>query len=779
MRAAIRESPHGDRLMRTATSMAVGLSTMLTAAAAGMAFQPAFGTKALLVPVAVAAATATVTVATTRWLAPGRPLLVLFVSGAAWLLSATLTLSPTGQGGVPILDQIPAALDGVATGWSRLLDTTLPTAPDPRLLAVPFGLTWIAAATSVALGTGTSGGAVLPILPSLASLVAALVLATTISGGNDIVVVVFVVGAAMTVWARRVDWFRTGEATADPALFTGQAFSPAARGLWYGVAVALTLTTIAAVLLPLSHVSAFASRTAYDPRRHRAVRVGLGGDINPLTKVSGWWKFPNQVLFSTRSPTSGTWRLTVLDHYDGTSWSSSDGFLVAGKRTPPYVREPAHRSDPQVTQQIAIAGLTGLPLPEIGRPIRVSGNGILIAPASGALTRTKPLAPGFRYTVRYTILPRPSFTALASAHAPIRHTSTATSMFVATLPTKLREFLTTAENTAPTPFEQLIWVQQQLQDGCNYDPSAAPGSSLGRMASFCRVEGADSAEQFATALALVARGLGVPSRLVVGFAPGHRDPASGQYVVRSGDALVWPEVKFAETGWVAFSLTPRREDQPKPGPGVTQRQAASNQTPRTRATTRKPPPTSNPPAPTTPRNSSHPPATATRIVRLLAFVGVIVVLGYTMTILLLPPWWRRHIRRSGSPANRILYAWTDATDLIAVLAGREPKSATAADLLVEVEKTLPTRIAHPLRSLLALANPTAFSPRAASSADARRAWQLNDDFRKYLLHSTSRHRRVKYILAPTRTRTVVWQLVKTQMWNASQTSNGHRTSRPR
>lgn len=72
-------------------------------------------------------------------------------------------------------------------------------------------------------------------------------------------------------------------------------------------------------------------------------------------------------------------------------------------------------------------------------------------------------------------------------------------------------------------------------------------------------------ETFATAMALVLRENGIPSRLVTGFAGGERGPFGNYYLVRGRDAHAWVEAWCGPSlGWVAFDPTP-----PSGRPGVT------------------------------------------------------------------------------------------------------------------------------------------------------------------------------------------------------------------
>ncbi len=64
-------------------------------------------------------------------------------------------------------------------------------------------------------------------------------------------------------------------------------------------------------------------------------------------------------------------------------------------------------------------------------------------------------------------------------------------------------------------------------------------------------------EYFATAMAVMLRTQGIPTRIVNGFQPGEYNAAADAYVVRQADAHSWVEVYFAEEdAWVAFDPTP-------------------------------------------------------------------------------------------------------------------------------------------------------------------------------------------------------------------------------
>lgn len=63
-------------------------------------------------------------------------------------------------------------------------------------------------------------------------------------------------------------------------------------------------------------------------------------------------------------------------------------------------------------------------------------------------------------------------------------------------------------------------------------------------------------DYFASAMAVMARSLGIPSRVVSGYSTGTLDPACGTYEVRQENAHSWPELFFPAYGWVRFEPTP-------------------------------------------------------------------------------------------------------------------------------------------------------------------------------------------------------------------------------
>ncbi len=72
-------------------------------------------------------------------------------------------------------------------------------------------------------------------------------------------------------------------------------------------------------------------------------------------------------------------------------------------------------------------------------------------------------------------------------------------------------------------------------------------------------------EYFASAMALMLRSLGVPSRVVVGYVGGDYNPTGGYYLVRQSSAHAWVEAYIEGRGWIRYDPTPPSNSPAAPG----------------------------------------------------------------------------------------------------------------------------------------------------------------------------------------------------------------------
>jgi len=83
------------------------------------------------------------------------------------------------------------------------------------------------------------------------------------------------------------------------------------------------------------------------------------------------------------------------------------------------------------------------------------------------------------------------------------------------------------------------------------------------LSAFLFVHRAGHCEYFASALAIMLRAVGIPSREITGFLGGQWNSFGGYYAVRSSDAHAWVEAYLPGEGWVTLDPTPANA-----GPGA-------------------------------------------------------------------------------------------------------------------------------------------------------------------------------------------------------------------
>jgi hypothetical protein len=108
---------------------------------------------------------------------------------------------------------------------------------------------------------------------------------------------------------------------------------------------------------------------------------------------------------------------------------------------------------------------------------------------------------------------------------------------------------------ATTPYDQAVALQRWLRTAFTYDVRAPGGDTSDVIAAFLR-ERRGYCQHFAATFTLMARSLGIPTRVVLGFTPGTPAP-DGTYAVTTSNYHSWPEVSFDGVGWVRFEPTPR------------------------------------------------------------------------------------------------------------------------------------------------------------------------------------------------------------------------------
>ncbi|MEV0614197.1 transglutaminaseTgpA domain-containing protein [Nonomuraea sp. NPDC050404] len=666
----------------------------LLVGAAGMAFDGVFPPAALLPVVGPAAAVPCVL----ALLLSGRlPLWGLLPASAlAWLalVSVTIFRSEAWLGFVPGPAAMRAAVLGVRDAGGWLLTTILPAAPDSTAIVLVSFLVWAGATVGAEIAL-RSRAVMLPAVAGLPVLAVAVVLGV---GGGGSVVPYAAVFAGLALLLALV---RTGRPAG--ALVTGAPL----------LAVLVLAGVVVAPVLPMAD-------EPYDVRRlvEQPPPKPING-VSALDQVSAWLQNPQRELFTVATTSEANLRLAVLDTFDGVTWTSSAGFVPTGGRVP----GPDGTAD-AVGQRFTVQGLPGPWLPAADRPLLASGPGIVVDPATGMLASTQ-AREGLTYRVNSAIRTFPA--------GALRGAAPAEDPAALRLPdgpdgrtppqrARLTEIARRATAGARSPTQRAAKLAAYLRKLAVNDVNAPPGHGYRSIEFFLTESKRGTTEQFAASYALLARSIGLPARIVVGFRPGEKQGDLRQ--VRGGDVLAWAEVSFRGIGWVPFYPTPSRtragdgggvaEGAPKQAQEI--EQAINNDT-------AQPEPARTPDGRPTAPAQSRPDGSSSWSLLWVAVPGGLVVL-YLLAVGVTPPVRRLRRRGAAAPADRVLGAWRQTVTRLR-LAGIPVSSGalTAGEAAYLAEGVLGPDSREPLTALADLANLAAFGAEPVDQAGAQLAWR--------------------------------------------------------
>lgn len=306
--------------------------------------------------------------------------------------------------------------------------------------------------------------------------------------------------------------------------------------------------------------------------------VGTGGGgggtisaVNPLVSLRDSLNVEDdrQVL-SVRTEMADTsdlyLRIVSLDAFDGTTWKPSKRSIAAvpdgAFPTPPGLGPDIGRTE--VGTSISVAdwyGQTWLPMPYPPSGVSIRGDwryepvGMTLVGDHGQNTR------GVTYQVR-SLNVQPTAEQLAGAPKPPPALEREYTQLPDSLPAVVARTAREVTEGADNAYDQAVALQEYftLNDDFEYDTEVDVGSGPEAIARFLR-DKQGFCVHYSFAMASMARSLGIPARVAVGFAPG-TPQADGTIAVGLRDAHAWPELYFEGIGWTRFEPTPTRGSTP-------------------------------------------------------------------------------------------------------------------------------------------------------------------------------------------------------------------------
>jgi len=370
---------------------------------------------------------------------------------------------------------------------------------------------------------------------------------------------------------------RAGPARAGPMRYrrivrrgTGRSLEPRWRSL--GSLATLLLVAIFGLAVPIFLTMPRLSRQA--PRGGILAAEALSGfseqvrlgevaqiKLNPEVVMRVRVRFPGREAAQRLS-----WRGVTLDHYDGQTWSHTGGRTLALRKTENAYAIDARFAPQGVTEQrFFLEPLTVQTVFAAPRTMFVLGvNWLFRDNADGLWTEPHPTRK-LEYRV-YSDTQRPTPEQLRADEEPENSPSLAVSL----TPDQRRRYLQLPQEHDPripalarqvvrgatTRYDKATRLERHLRNSYGYTLDLTREEAGDPVADFLFHVRRGHCEYFASAMVLLLRSVGIPSRLVNGFQMGEYNSSADFYTVRQSDAHSWVEVHFPQAGWVAFDPTP-------------------------------------------------------------------------------------------------------------------------------------------------------------------------------------------------------------------------------
>lgn len=657
---------------------------------------------------------------------------------AAYLVLGVPAAVPgrTSAGVLPTAEGLVELVAGTALSWKQLVTIAVPVGSYQALLVPPFLLALVASATAVTIALRTPR-------PAAAALPPALLLVAGIALGAAHDEVAIQGGLAFLVTC--VAWLvRVGIATRRAVIAersTDAALADARR------------VAGAAALIAVALVGATAATFVVPPGPREVVRAQLQPPFEPDDFDSPLAAFrrafepatASTIMLEVRGlPDGAGLRIATLDTYDGIVYSvgGADRSGASGQFTRlPYRLDQSRTPGDPVEIEVQVLGYDDVWVPGVGRLERIEFQ----PPAS---PRSEALAEEFHYN---------DVTGAAGVRSGLREGDRYRAWSVASVdgvdleglepgtavlpeapdaPDELLKLLDTWAPASDPPGVRLAKVvdgfhaEGYVSHGVGDDEPSRSGHSLDRLTEFATVEPMlGDGEQYAVAAALMARAIGFPARVVVGYLPGD-GAADAVREFRSADLQAWIEVQTSDGEWVQVD--------PNPEPRKVPERQPDEPTVVSRPQSALPPPEERTPFEdlAVEPDSGSDEREDDRAAWLDALLAAARVVGIALAVLLLiaSPFLavvvaksrrRRLRRRARTPVERIEGGWQEFTDTAADFGFPIVPGATRAEQAATVGGLGP-------RVLAAVVDRAVYAPGGPGDGDDDHVWEAVDDLHRRL-----------------------------------------------
>lgn len=259
-------------------------------------------------------------------------------------------------------------------------------------------------------------------------------------------------------------------------------------------------------------------------------------------------------------------RMYALDRFDGEVWKESSFATTAKDQIKNKALPPAQGLTPSTPTQLVntkisidkhTKGVTFLPLPYAPYRVQLNGDWRVQVPSLMVFS-LKDSADAKTFTVTSVrALPTVDQLQRVSGGGYEQQIVDAT-VVPPSVPSSilLQAKKVVAAAHARGPYQQAVALEHWFSTtgGFSYSLNSPEPTGVSDLENFIFRQKVGYCEQFASAMALMARELGIPARVSVGYTQGTRE--GDHWVVRTSDAHAWPELYFNGAGWIRFEPTP-------------------------------------------------------------------------------------------------------------------------------------------------------------------------------------------------------------------------------
>jgi len=685
-------------------------------------------------------------------------IVALSTVGAYLLFGVALAVPGEAIAGVfPSWSGLSDLIAGAALGWKQLVTISTPVGSYQALLVPAFLLVLIVSVASLTVALRARRGEWALVFPIA-------LFALGIALGPDEVDAPALPALALIVvlvlWLARIRISRRTTALAALREQSGAAvetrtdrrrsWSRSVLSAGLVVAVAAGAGTAAAVFVPSTStrdVVRSSLAQPFDPRDYPSPLTGFrnylgaGKADEPMLTVSG--------LDGERRI-----RIATLDTYDGVVYAvgGPSGSDASGTFTRVPGRLDQSASGKRTSIMVAVDGYRGVWLPGVGALSLVQFEGKNAAALqnsvyNNSITDTSAvlagLTAGDRYRLDAAAVPSRTITQLKDLTP-----GDAVLPKVGVVPDGIDQAIQDAAGTQRHSGARLASALTMLVDKgyishgiAATDPASRSGHGADRITQLLTdVPMVGDQEQYAVAAALMARRIGFPARVVVGFVVPAGTSTAGTVTLTGSDISAWIQVQTRQDGWVNVDPNPAVRPIPKKQPDEPKKIS-------------RPETAVQPPADDTRNDTPTPPqsrvihtpnqtpnafiALLLAIARIVGFslLGIAIVLAPFLAVVVAK--WRRRWKRRSAPGSlsRITGGWREFSDAALDHGFEPPQSATRSEIANAVGGMRPLVLAT-------VADRAVFAPTSPTDADADRVWQAVDELRRSMGTGKTRWQRI-------------------------------------